>query len=79
MPDLRIVASGPDLRTAIEKVRDLISAQRARGLMTEAEAAGAHWAADAIEALQAIEARREKGCRFSDDIHELTIGSVRGG
>lgn len=46
---LRVVASGPDLRSVFDKVRDLINAQRACGAMCEAEAVGARWAVDKLE------------------------------
>lgn len=79
--ELRVIASGPDLRTVFEKVRALIEAQSLSGAMCGAEAVGAHWAIDTAEALEAIDAKRVApgDCRFSDDIHDLTVGAVRGG
>lgn len=71
----RIIASGPSVGAVFAKVRDIIQAQRECGAISEAEAAGASWATDKIEALQ----REESSSLFSDDIHDLTVGAVRGG
>lgn len=74
-PELTIIAEG-SFADVFAQVRDRINAQRSGGTMSEAEAVGARWAIDTAEAI----APPEPGhCRFSDDIHDLTIGSARGG
>ncbi len=79
---LRVVASGPDVKSVFEQVRDKIAAQREQGLLTGAEAAGAHWATDTIEALTKLEARRRLnvcGLLDADEIADLMLDGVRGG
>ena len=62
------------MREAIQQIRARADRMREQGLSTQGEHAGATWAIDALEQLLA-----PAPCRFSDDIHELTLGSARGG
>ncbi len=73
-PELRIIAEGPDLASVIAQLRARQHAMQLEGLSTEGERAGALWAIDAFEI--AVGLRPD---RFADDIHELTVGSVKGG
>ena len=78
-PALRLVPSTPDQRSVFDKVRDLIERQSLIGALSRAEAVGADWAIDTVEALHAIEVRRAAGeVLTDDDIHEIMF-AVRGG
>lgn len=79
---LKVIASGPDVRTVFERMRDVIADQRSKRAMTDAEAAGAHWATDTLEALARADAKKRlKDCGLltAEEVSDALLSGVRGG